>query len=79
MALSHKVTLILISQKYIYQNVCGSLTICMHSGYEVISHAFGLPQLVGVTVVHHVITAETEIRDDNVTSMKNSTQGIIVC
>lgn len=36
--------------------IAGSLTICVHSGYEVVSHGFSLPQLVGVTVVHHVIT-----------------------
>lgn len=24
---------------------------------EVVPHGFGLPQLVGVTVVHHVVTA----------------------
>lgn len=29
----------------------------MDSCYEVVSHGFGLPQLVGVTIVHHVITA----------------------
>ena len=28
----------------------------MHADHEVISHGFGLPQLVGVAVVHHVIT-----------------------
>lgn len=71
---SNTKVMLLISQKYWYQNVCtrGSLTICMHSDYEVIPHAFGLPQLVGVTIVHHVITAETERKDDSFTSMKNN-------
>lgn len=32
----------------------------MHADHEVISHGFGLPQLVGVTVVHHVITVGQE-------------------
>lgn len=32
-------------------------TICVDSCYEVVSHGFGLPQLVGVAVVNHVITA----------------------
>lgn len=41
---------------------CG-LTICVDAHYEVISHGFGLPQLVGVTVVHHVITMEMERGD----------------
>lgn len=41
-----------------------SPTICMHSGYKVISHSFGLPQLVGMAVVHHVETVETD-RDSN--------------
>lgn len=40
--------------------VCVSLTVCVHSNDEVISHGFGLPQLVGVAVVHHVVTAQTE-------------------
>lgn len=29
----------------------------MDSNYEVVSHGFSLPQLVGVAVVHHVVTA----------------------
>lgn len=37
----------------------------MHSGYKVISHGFGLPQLVGVTVVHHVETVETTTNKTN--------------
>ncbi len=52
--------------------VCGSLTICMHSDYEVISHGFGLPQLVGVTIVHHVITVETDRGDDSAISTENN-------
>lgn len=44
-----------------YGQVCRSLTICMHSNYEVISHAFRLPQLVGVAIVYHVITVETVV------------------
>ena len=37
--------------------VCGCVfTICMYSNDEVISHGLSLSQLVGVAVVHHVIT-----------------------
>lgn len=31
------------------------LTVCVHSNDEVIPHSLGLPQLVGVAVMHHVI------------------------
>lgn len=32
-----------------------ALTVCVHSHDEVISHGLGLPQLVGVAVMDHVI------------------------
>lgn len=35
--------------------VKGSLTVCVHSNDEVISHGLGLPQLVGVAIMDHVI------------------------
>lgn len=35
-------------------------TICVHAHYEAVSHGFGLSQLVGVAVVHHVVAAETQ-------------------
>ena len=41
------------------QYVC-LLTICMHSYYEVVSHTLGLPQLVRVAIMHHVITLGKE-------------------
>lgn len=35
----------------------GGPTVGVHSHCEVISHGLGLPQLVGVAVVHHVVAA----------------------
>lgn len=32
-----------------------ALTVCVYSNDEVISHGLGLPQLVGVTIMDHVI------------------------
>lgn len=34
-------------------------TICVHSNDEVISHSLRLAQLVGVTIVDHVVAAES--------------------
>lgn len=56
-------------QKHTRQNVGVGLTIRVHSHHEVISHGFGLSQLVGVTVVNHVVTVEAERREDDVISM----------
>lgn len=43
------------------ENECGgsSPTVCVHSDHEVISHCLGLPELVGVAIVHHVVAVRT--------------------
>lgn len=43
---------------HIYVYIILSLTVCVYSNNEVISHGLGLPQLVGVAVMYHVIAVK---------------------